>query len=86
MFPPEKREIVQGVIHRIVKRAVELEGTVTGEHGVGVIKRDYLPHELGEPAVDTMRQIKLALDPLRLLNADKVIRVRAPAPDEVKKW
>lgn len=41
----------------MVKRAVELEGTVTGEHGVGLIKRDYLPHELGESTVDAMRRV-----------------------------
>lgn len=41
----------------MVKRAVEMEGTVTGEHGVGLIKRDYLQHELGESTVDLMRRV-----------------------------
>ncbi len=41
----------------MVKRAVEMEGTVTGEHGVGLIKRDYLAHELGETTVDVMRHV-----------------------------
>lgn len=40
-----------------MKRAVEMEGTVTGEHGVGLIKRDYLAHELGESTVDAMRKV-----------------------------
>lgn len=44
-------------MHRMVKRAVEMEGTVTGEHGVGLIKRDYLAHELGETTVDAMRKV-----------------------------
>jgi D-lactate dehydrogenase (cytochrome) len=90
----------------MVKRAVEMEGTVTGEHGVGLIKRDYLQHEVGETTVDTMRrvsyedsrcrtgldpdvdsmQVKMALDPLRLLNCDKVVRVEQPTPGELKKW
>jgi hypothetical protein len=43
----------------MVKRAVEMEGTVTGEHGVGMIKRDYLDHELGESTVDAMRKVKI---------------------------
>jgi hypothetical protein len=43
----------------MVKRAVEMEGTVTGEHGVGLVKRDYLEHELGETTVDTMRRVSL---------------------------
>lgn len=42
----------------MVKRAVEMEGTVTGEHGVGLVKRDYLPHELSQSTVDTMRKVK----------------------------
>ena len=41
----------------MVKRAVEMEGTVTGEHGVGLIKRDYLAHEMGETTVDAMRKV-----------------------------
>lgn len=45
----------------MVKNAVEMEGTVTGEHGVGLIKRDYLNHELGESTVDAMRRVS-ALD------------------------
>ncbi|KAL3430934.1 hypothetical protein BDV09DRAFT_177460 [Aspergillus tetrazonus] len=81
-----ERQTAEGVVHRMVKRAVEMEGTVTGEHGVGLIKRDYLPHELGESTVDTMRRLKLALDPLRLLNCDKVIRVEQPKPGKVKEW
>lgn len=41
----------------MVKRAVDMDGTVTGEHGVGLIKRDYLEHELGQDAVDAMRKV-----------------------------
>ncbi|KAI5285262.1 D-lactate ferricytochrome c oxidoreductase [Ascosphaera acerosa] len=70
----------------MVKRAVELEGTVTGEHGVGMIKRDYLPHEHGQAAVDAMRRLKQALDPLFLLNPGKVFRIEPPRPGEVHEW
>ena len=45
----------------MVKRAVEMEGTVTGEHGVGLVKRDYLAHELGETTVDAMRRVSASL-------------------------
>ncbi|KAI1251328.1 hypothetical protein MGN70_005896 [Eutypa lata] len=82
----EQRHAAEELVHRMVKRAVELEGTVTGEHGVGLVKRDYLPHELGESTVDTMRKIKQALDPLNLLNADKVIRMSKPKPGEIAEW
>lgn len=86
LFHEAKREVVEGVVHRMVKRAVELEGTVTGEHGVGLVKRDYLQHELGESSVDLMRKIKLSLDPLALLNPDKVVRLTEPEKGEVKEW
>ncbi|KAI1375350.1 hypothetical protein F4677DRAFT_454957 [Hypoxylon crocopeplum] len=82
----EQRQAAEELVHRMVKRAVELEGTVTGEHGVGLVKRDYLPHELGESTVDTMRKIKQALDPLCLLNADKVVRMQRPKPGEIPEW
>lgn len=58
LFNDEERDTVEGVIHRMVKRAVELEGTVTGEHGVGITKRDYLSHELGVETVDAMRKVR----------------------------
>ncbi|PGH10171.1 glycolate oxidase, subunit GlcD [Helicocarpus griseus UAMH5409] len=86
LFNKDEKEAVEGVIHRMVKRAVEMEGTVTGEHGVGLIKRDYLPHEIGESSVDAMRRIKQAFDPLSLLNADKVVRIEPPGIGELKKW
>lgn len=86
LFDDAVRPVVEGAVHRMVKRAVELEGTVTGEHGVGLVKRDYLPHELGEGTVDMMRKIKLALDPLALLNPDKVVRLTPPEKGEVKEW
>ncbi|OKL58464.1 D-lactate dehydrogenase [Talaromyces atroroseus] len=86
LFNDKQKSLAEEVVHRMVKNAVELEGTVTGEHGVGLIKRDYLTHELGETAVDVMRQLKFALDPLCLLNCDKTVRVEAPLPGEIKEW
>ncbi|KAH9903836.1 hypothetical protein F4778DRAFT_770809 [Xylariomycetidae sp. FL2044] len=82
----EQRHAAEELVHRMVKRAVELEGTVTGEHGVGLVKRDYLPHELGESTVDAMRKIKQAFDPLCLLNCDKVVRMQRPKPGEIPAW
>lgn len=72
------------LVHNMVKRAIELEGTATGEHGVGLVKRDYLSLELGQSTVDTMRQLKKAFDPLCLLNCDKVVRTSLPAPGTVE--
>ncbi|KAM7222199.1 FAD-linked oxidase-like protein [Rhypophila decipiens] len=86
LYNNAERKLAEECVHRMVKRAVEMEGTVTGEHGVGLVKRDYLPHELGESTVDAMRKIKLAYDPLCLLNCDKVVRVEKPAKGEVAEW
>ncbi|KAF1851411.1 D-lactate dehydrogenase mitochondrial precursor [Cucurbitaria berberidis CBS 394.84] len=74
------------LVHEMVKRAIELEGTATGEHGVGLVKRDYLPHELGTSTVDAMRQLKKAFDPLCLLNCDKIVRASVPKAGEVAEW
>ena len=60
LFNEKERKTAEDVVHRMVKRAVEMEGTVTGEHGVGLIKRDYLNHELGESTVDAMRKVCLS--------------------------
>ncbi|TVY37471.1 D-lactate dehydrogenase [cytochrome], mitochondrial [Lachnellula occidentalis] len=86
LYNDSQRKKAEEVVHRMVKRAVEMEGTVTGEHGVGLVKRDYLNHELGETTVDAMRKLKLAFDPLCLLNPDKIVRVQKPQPGEVAQW
>lgn len=60
------------VIHRMVKRAISLDGTCTGEHGVGIGKKEYLVEELGAGTVKLMRTIKDAIDPLGLFNPGKL--------------
>lgn len=60
LYSDKERKLAEEIVHRMVKRAVEMEGTVTGEHGVGLVKRDYLNHELGETTVDAMRKVCLA--------------------------
>ena len=55
--------------------ALRLGGTLTGEHGVGVLKRRWLADELGEIQVDLQRQIKAVFDPLGILNPGKVYQL-----------
>ncbi len=57
----------------IFKKAIELGGTVTGEHGVGNAKREYLPATIGDVAMDLTRKIKSTLDPKGILNPGKVL-------------
>ncbi len=61
------------VFDEIMERGLALGGTCTGEHGVGLLKRDWLATELGEVGVDVQRAIKTALDPANLLNPGKVL-------------
>jgi D-lactate dehydrogenase (cytochrome) len=61
------------LLHRLVDRALDLEGTCTGEHGVGQGKMKYLAAEHGEAALAVMRSLKQALDPHGLMNPGKII-------------
>jgi D-lactate dehydrogenase (cytochrome) len=60
------------LLERLVERALAMDGTCTGEHGVGQGKIKYLQAEHGEPALATMRAIKQALDPLDIMNPGKI--------------
>ncbi|CAM9011884.1 unnamed protein product [Wickerhamomyces anomalus] len=75
LYRPEQRSIAEGLVANMVKRAIEAEGTCTGEHGVGYGKREFLLEELGENPINMMRRIKMSLDPLRLLNPDKIFKI-----------
>ena len=57
----------------LYRAAIALGGTVTAEHGIGVVRRDYLLEQVGPQAVRVMRSIKTALDPLGILNPGRVL-------------
>jgi D-lactate dehydrogenase (cytochrome) len=58
-------------LDRLAHRAIALEGTCTGEHGIGQGKAKYLAAEAG-PALDVMRQLKSVLDPQGIMNPGKL--------------
>ncbi len=64
------------ISERVVERAIAMEGTCTGEHGIGLGKRKYLIPEHGAVAVNVMRLLKTALDPQNLLNPGKILPER----------
>ncbi len=72
---PEEREIAEKLNHSLVTRALRLEGTCTGEHGVGLHKMDFLVSETGPGAVEMMRTIKRALDPKNIMNPGKIFKL-----------
>jgi D-lactate dehydrogenase (cytochrome) len=69
---PENYPRGEAYAERLVQKALELGGTCTAEHGVGLRKKKYLPLEHG-PALDWMRKLKALLDPEGLLNPGKVL-------------
>jgi D-lactate dehydrogenase (cytochrome) len=69
-----ERATAEQLNSQLVQRALDLGGTCTGEHGVGLHKMDFLVHEAGSGAVAMMRAIKHALDPDNLMNPGKIFR------------
>ena len=68
---PAQRETLEKTNHLIVEKAVELGGTCTGEHGIGIGKRKFMKLEHGE-SYQLMRQIMALIDPKRLMNPGEI--------------
>ena len=73
---PEEAAEAHRLNRNMVLRGIAMEGTCTGEHGVGLGKKEYLVPEKGENAVALMRTVKRALDPQNILNPGKIIDIR----------
>jgi D-lactate dehydrogenase (cytochrome) len=85
---PAERERGEELYREVVERAIEVGGTCTGEHGIGMGKREYMDLEHGAASVEAMRRVKRAFDPNDTLNPGKLFpetaegrRVRAEADD-----
>ncbi|MFW3459945.1 FAD-binding oxidoreductase [Streptomyces sp. 058-1L] len=69
---PDESRRARESFDAIMALGLELGGTITGEHGVGVLKKEWLARELGETGIELQRGIKAAFDPLGLLNPGKL--------------
>jgi len=70
----EQRPLVDRALHRLAELAVGMGGTITGEHGVGLAKRDLLPLEQSPGVLALQRRLKALLDPEGLLNPGKMFK------------
>ncbi|MFF2075252.1 FAD-binding oxidoreductase [Kitasatospora sp. NPDC058162] len=70
---PEQTARAQRSFDEIMALGLELGGTITGEHGVGLLKRDWLARELGPVGLELQRQVKAVFDPLGILNPGKMV-------------
>jgi len=70
---PEEAQLAKDFNKRVVDRALRMEGTCTGEHGVGLGKIGSMTRELGEEVVSLMVDIKRVFDPDNLMNPGKVV-------------
>jgi D-lactate dehydrogenase (cytochrome) len=72
---PEELEEAKALNERIVNRALAMDGTCTGEHGIGIGKKHFLTAEHGGEAVAVMRSLKMALDPQNIMNPGKIVSI-----------
>jgi D-lactate dehydrogenase (cytochrome) len=71
---PEEMTQVEAINERLITRALAMDGTCTGEHGIGIGKQRHLADELGD-AIDMMRLIKRTIDPKNLFNPGKIFQL-----------
>jgi glycolate oxidase len=63
---------VHGAFEKIFEKTIALGGTITGEHGVGLAKKEYLPKQMDPPAYSLLKHLKKSLDPNNILNPGKI--------------
>ncbi|MCM2283760.1 MAG: FAD-binding protein [Desulfobacula sp.] len=68
----DERYRAEKALKELFRETLRLGGTITGEHGVGITKKRFLPDEIGETQIELMRGIKTVFDPLNILNPYKI--------------
>jgi glycolate oxidase len=69
---PDESARARASFDAIMALGLELGGTITGEHGVGLLKKDWLARELGPVGLELQRQVKAVFDPLGIMNPGKL--------------
>lgn len=72
---PDERQLAERLNEQLVARALRMEGTCTGEHGIGLHKMGFLLDEAGAGAIELMRSVKRALDPKNVMNPGKIFSI-----------
>jgi glycolate oxidase subunit GlcD len=75
---PDEMQRAGHCLDRVFDLVLKLNGTLSGEHGVGIEKRDFITREIAAPALELMRGIKELFDPQGILNPDKMLPLRSP--------
>lgn len=78
LFDDEAQARADQAVHELMSAAVALGGTISGEHGVGLTKREFLPLEHSAPLIELQRQLKRTFDPAGILNPGKIFPSRGP--------
>jgi len=64
---------VDKAVREVFEKAIEMGGTISGEHGVGITKAPYFGMEISQPAIELMARLKKAFDPRGILNPGKIL-------------
>ena len=67
-----ENENMEKAVKEVFQKTIEMNGTITGEHGVGITKSPFLEMEISKPTLELMKRIKTAFDPNGILNPGKI--------------
>jgi glycolate oxidase len=78
LYDDASAERAERAVLELMQTTVELEGTISGEHGIGLTKREFIALEQPDPLIQLQRQLKSVFDPLGILNPGKIFPTRGP--------